>query len=151
MNLYEDPAFFMLLAQSYRRLLGQSLVPEGMSQPAAAQWLYEDAPFGILAHTAAADPVFMYGNKAAQKCFDYTWQELTRLPSRLSAEAPNRKERQEFLERVKRDGFARGYRGVRVTKTGKRFMIEDATLWQLYDQDDHIHGQAVIIPRWSEM
>jgi len=151
MNLYEDPAFFMLLAQSYCRLLGQSLVPEGMSGPAAAQWLYEDAPFGILAHTTDADPVFMYGNKTAQKCFDYTWQELIRLPSRLSAEAPNREERQEFLERVKRDGFARGYRGVRVTKTGKRFMIEDATLWQLYDQGHRFHGQAVIIPRWSEI
>ena len=151
MHLYEDPAFFVLLTQSYCRLLGQSLVPEGMSRLAAAQWLYEDAPFGILAHTADADPMFMYGNKAAQKCFDYTWQELIRLPSRLSAEAPNRKERQEFLERVKRDGFARGYRGVRVTKTGKRFMIEDATLWQLYDQSHRFHGQAVIIPRWSEI
>lgn len=151
MHLYEDPAFFVLLTQSYCRLLGQSLVPEGMSRLAAAQWLYEDAPFGILAHTADADPMFMYGNKAAQKCFDYTWQELIRLPSRLSAEAPNREERQEFLERVKRDGFARGYRGVRVTKTGKRFMIEDATLWQLYDQGHRFHGQAVIIPRWSEI
>lgn len=151
MELYEDPAFFMLLTQSYSRLVGQSLVPKEMNDWEAARWLYEDAPFGILAHTPDADPVFMYGNKAAQKRFEYTWQELTRLPSRLSAEAPNREERQEFLDRVKRDGFACGYRGVRVTKSGKRFLIEDATLWQLYSQDDAFCGQAVIIPRCTEI
>ena len=151
MELYEDPAFFMLLTQTYCRLAGQSLVPEGMNPVVAARWLYEDAPFGVLAHTADADPVFMYGNKAAQKRFEYTWQELTRLPSRLSAEAPHREERQEFLDRVKRDGFACGYRGVRVTKSGKRFLIEDATLWQLCSENDTFYGQAVIIPRSTEM
>lgn len=151
MELYEDPAFFTLLTQSYRRLLGQSLVPQGVSLNVAAQWLYEEAPFGVLAHTPDPDPVFMYGNKAAQKCFDYSWQELTRLPSRLSAEAPNREERQQFLDRVMRDGYASGYRGVRVTKGGKRFLIEDATLWQLYSPDNTFHGQAVVIPRWSDL
>ncbi len=151
MELYEDPAFFLLLTQSYHRFLGRSLVPAGISRAAGLRWLYEDAPFGVLAHTADADPVFMYGNKAAQKRFEYTWQELTRLPSRLSAEAPHREERQGFLDRVKRDGFACGYRGVRVTKSGKRFLIEDATLWQLYSQNDTFYGQAVIIPRCTEI
>ncbi len=151
MEMHEDPAFFMLLTQSYGRLLGRSLVPEGLSPLAGAQWLYEDAPFGVLAHTAAADPIFMYGNKAVQKRFDYSWQELTRLPSRLSAEAPDRAERQQFLDRVKRDGYASGYRGIRIAKTGQRFLIEDATLWQLYGEDGAFHGQAVMIPRWTDI
>jgi PAS domain-containing protein len=151
MQLYEDPAFFKLLTQSYERLLGRSLVPEGMSTQDAAKWLYEDAPFGILAHTPDADPIFMYGNKAVQKRFEYSWEEIIRLPSRLSAEAPNREERQQFLDRVTREGYSTGYRGIRVTKTGKRFMIEDATLWQLFDEHGTVRGQAVIIPKSSDL
>jgi hypothetical protein len=74
--------------------------------------VYEDASFAILAHNAAPDPVFVYGNRAAQRPFEYEWKELTQLPSRLSAEAAGRIERQRFLERVERDGFVTGYCGV---------------------------------------
>jgi hypothetical protein len=151
MKLYEDPAFYKLLNDSYVRLLGRSLAPEAMSDEDAATWLYEDAPFGVLAHTPDADPVFMYGNKAVQKRFEYSWCELTRLPSRLSAEAPNRDERQQFLDRVKREGYSSGYRGVRITKTGKRFLIEDATLWQLFDERGTFRGQAVVIPKSTDL
>jgi PAS domain-containing protein len=147
MDLSVNPAFFALLDSSYSRLLGRSLAPAGMTIEAAARWLYEDAPFGILAHNTDADPTFIYGNKAAQKRFEYTWLELTSLRSRLSAEAPNREERQQFLERVGRDGFVTGYRGLRIAKTGKRFWIEDATVWQLTDDSGTYRGQAAMLPR----
>jgi PAS domain S-box-containing protein len=149
--LYADPAFFQLLAGSYARLLGRPLVPEPLSVEAATRWLYEEAPFAVLAHNTDADPRFVYGNKAAQRRFEYSWEEITGLPSRLSAEAPNREERQRFLERVQRVGYEEGYRGVRITKSGKRFMIEQATLWQLLDDDGMLHGQAVIIPRTADL
>jgi PAS domain-containing protein len=149
--LYADTAFFQLLAGSYARILGRPLVPEPLRGPAAARWLYEDAPFAVLAHNTDADPRFIYGNKAAQQRFEYSWDEITRLPSRLSAEAPNREERQRFLERVQRAGYEEGYRGVRITKSGKRFMIEQATLWQLRDEDGVLHGQAVVIPRTADL
>lgn len=145
--LHSSPVFFQLLADSYARLLGQSLVPADLAAADATEWLYERAPFAVLAHNTAPDPVFIYGNKAAQRRFEYTWDEITRLPSRLSAEAPNREERQRFLERVQRFGYESGYQGVRITKSGRRFMIEEATLWQLLDTDGKLHGQAVVIPR----
>lgn len=148
---YSDPAFYALLAGSYARLLGKSLVPEPMPAAEAAAWLYETAPFAILAHNTAPDPVFVYGNKAAQRRFEYDWDEITRLPSRLSAEAPNREERQRFLERVQQQGYESGYKGVRITKSGRRFMIEEATLWQMFDTDGVLHGQAVIIPRTRDL
>ena len=47
----------------------------------------------VLAHNTEPDPIFIYGNKAAQACFGYTWDELTSLRSRLSAEEPKREER----------------------------------------------------------
>jgi len=106
-----DVHFFRVLADSYQRLLDKSLVPAGMSTSEAARWLYEEAPFGILAHGVAVDPVFVYGNKRAQAIFGYDWDELTALPSRFSAEPMERSERQSFLEKVARDGFVSGYRG----------------------------------------
>ncbi|GJG96282.1 MEKHLA domain-containing protein [Cupriavidus pauculus] len=148
---YSDPAFYELLASSYARLLGQPLVPQPMPVAQATAWLYEEAPFAILAHNTAPDPVFIYGNKAAQRRFEYDWDEITRLPSRLSAEAPNREERQKFLERVQRLGYEAGYKGVRITKSGRRFMIEEATLWQMFDADGVLHGQAVIVPRTRDL
>ncbi|MCI3208745.1 MULTISPECIES: MEKHLA domain-containing protein [Pandoraea] len=148
---HSDPAFFQLLADSHARLLGRPLVPEDIPAEQAVEWLYERAPFAVLAHNTATDPVFMYGNKAAQRRFGYDWNEITALPSRLSAEAPNREERQQFLERVQRLGYESGYKGVRITKTGERFMIEEATLWQLIDDDGKLHGQAVVIPRTSDL
>lgn len=151
MPLYNDPHFYRLLASSYARLLGKALAPDHLSEAEAATWLYEDAPYAILAHNTAPDPVFIYGNKAAQRRFEYDWDEITRLPSRLSAEAPNREERQRFLERVRTFGFESGYQGVRITRSGRRFMIEEATLWQLEDEHGTVHGQAVIIPRTAEI
>jgi PAS domain S-box-containing protein len=149
--LYRNPDFYSLLADSYARLLGRPLVPQAMPVAEAAEWLYETAPFAVLAHNTDPDPVFIYGNVAAQRRFGYSWEEITRLPSRLSAEAPNREERQEFLERVQRLGYEAGYKGVRVMKSGERFMIEEATLWQLFDADGKLHGQAVVIPRTRDI
>ena len=146
-----DTAYYQLLADSYQRLLGRALVPEPMPAGKAARWLYEEAPFAVLAHNTAPDPVFVYGNLAAQQRFEYDWAGITRLPSRLSAEPPNQAERQAFLARVQRVGYETGYTGVRITRTGKRFMIEEATLWQLIDADGVLHGQAVIIPRTRDL
>ncbi|MGF6485890.1 PAS domain S-box-containing protein [Paraburkholderia sp. JPY419] len=149
--LHRNPAFYQLLSGSYARLVGHRLVPHVMSVIEATEWLYEHAPFAVLAHNTDPDPVFIYGNKAAQRRFGYSWNEITRLRSRLSAEAPNREERQQFLERVQRLGYETNYRGVRVTKSGERFIIEQATLWQLLDADGTLHGQAVVIPRTRDI
>lgn len=139
--------FFRLLSESYRQLLGKSFAPEHMSLSEGAKWLYEAAPFGVLVHDGRNDPVFIYGNKRAQTMFGYCWDELVGLPSRLSAELPERSERQAFLDQVARDGFVTGYRGVRVTKSGSRFWIERATVWQLVDSAGKYHGQAAMIPQ----
>lgn len=146
-DLRNDLSFFHLLADSYRRLVGESLTPEGMTAEQGMRWLYADAPFVVLAHNTAPDPVFIYGNKAAQRRFGYEWEELTVLPSRLSAEAIERGERQRFLERVARDGFVTGYGGIRIAKSGQRFRIENATVWQLIDAEGRYCGQAAMLPQ----
>lgn len=146
-DLRRDPAFFALLTGSYARLLGAPLVPE----EASAAWLYDDAPFVVVAHNTESDPKFIYANRRAQACFEYPWDEFVGLPSRLSAEAPNREERARVLEAVARDGFVRGYRGVRISRSGRRFWIDDGIVWQLIDAEGVNRGQAATFSTWSDV
>lgn len=151
MTLATDPAFFDLLVGSYRRQLGQDppfLVSPG---PDPARWLYEDAPACVLAHNTEPDPRFIYANKAAQHLLEYSWDEIVMLPSRFSAEAPIRAERQRVFEAVARDGFATGYSGVRISKSGRRFRIEDGVLWELRDAQGTLHGVAATFARWQDV
>jgi hypothetical protein len=146
-DLTLDPDFFALLTGSYARLVGAPLVLERQGP----DWLYLDAPFPVLAHDTAPDPRFIYANKAAQACFGYSWKEFTALPSRLSAEAPNRDERQHLLDAVTLNGFISGYRGLRIAKSGRRFWIEQGVVWQLIGSDGVQRGQAATFPIWSDV
>jgi PAS domain S-box-containing protein len=132
---------------SHERLLGVALSPANLSPEAAARWLDEEADFCVLAHDASADPRFVYANAATLRCFGYGADEFIGLPSRLSAEVPNREERDALLQRVQRDGFATGYRGLRIAKDGTRFWIEDVTVWNLVDADGIRIGQAATYRR----
>jgi len=146
-DLSSDPAFFGLLTDSYARLVGAPLVPPGTD----ADWLYRDAPFVVVAHGTDQDPKFIYANQAAQTCFEYSWQEFMTLPSRLSAEASDRAERQKLLDEVTRNGFLSGYRGLRVAKSGRRFIIEDGVVWELVDRAGLRHGQAATFLSWRDV
>ena len=77
-----------------------------------------------------------------------TWEELTRTPSRLTAEAPNREERARLLEAVTRNGFIDNYSGVRISKTGRRFRIDRATVWNLLTPAGQPCGQAAMFDQW---
>jgi len=143
-----DVDLFSLLNASYTRLVGTPLVPERVD---GAHWLYHDAPFAVLAHNGGPDPVFMYANRTAQVCFEYSWDEFVRLPSRFSAEEAVRAERQRVLDAVAQQGFVTGYRGVRIAMSGRRFWIENGTIWQLHDEHAHYRGQAAMIPSWRDL
>jgi PAS domain S-box-containing protein len=139
-----------LILSSYRRLVGEDLVPPDCSFAAAAAWLQNDAPFCVLAHDASDDPRFIFANQAAQTCFEYSHAELIGLPSRLSAEAPNRDEREQLLSAVREHGYASGYRGLRIAKSGRRFWIENVTVWNLIDETGQRHGQAASYREWRD-
>lgn len=127
-----------LIAESYARLLGRPLVADG-DDPVAALWL---TPAAIVAHGTEDDPLFFFGNAAALAAFETTLDDFVGMPSRLSAEAPLRDERQALLDRVARDGFIDDYAGVRISATGRRFRIAGAVVWNLVDAAGVRHGQA---------
>jgi hypothetical protein len=64
------------------------------------------------------------------------------LPSRLSAEPLARDERARLLARVTEFGFVDDYSGMRISGRNKRFMITNATVWNLLDADGVYRGQA---------
>jgi hypothetical protein len=139
--MYREPsraARIALLPESYERLLGRSLV-EPCADIVAALW---EAPFALLAHGTQADPVFFFGNAYALKAFECDVEAFTQMPSRLSAEAPLREERQALLDRVTANGFIDDYAGVRISATGRRFRIGPAVVWNLVDAEGRHHGQA---------
>lgn len=150
-DLTLDAEFAELLVGSHRRLVGRAIVDEAAGERPTARWLYRDAPFCLLAHDAGTDPRFIYANEAAQARFGYGWEEFTRLPSRLSAETPHRGERQRLLDAVARDGFIDDYRGLRIAKSGRRFWIEGAVVWELLDERGARHGQAAMFHTWRDV
>jgi hypothetical protein len=72
------------------------------------------------------------------------------MPSRLSAGPVERSERGRLLERVARDGYIDDYSGIRIAKGGRRFLIRNATVWNLLDANGLYYGQAAMIPEWEE-
>ncbi|SNX88312.1 MEKHLA domain-containing protein [Streptomyces sp. TLI_55] len=145
-----DPAFADLLLTSHRRLVGEPLSPSARAAgPDAARWLYEQAPFGLLAHDTSADPCFVYANRTAQRRFGYSWDEFVGLPSRLSARPDGQEERDAFVRAVSAQHYATGYRGIRIGRSGTPFWIEDVTMWDLMDPAGRIHGQAAVFRSWS--
>lgn len=135
-----------LVVESHWRLVGQPLLPASVDADVGIA-LYK-APFVVLAHDTAADPVFFYANRMAQELFEMTWDEMVRLPSRLSAEPLARAERERLLKRVEERGYVDDYSGVRVSKTGRRFLIERATVWNLVDANGAHLGQAAAFGAW---
>lgn len=137
-----------LLRRSYRQLLHRDLLATDLEAAAAAQAIYT-APFVVVSHDTAADPIFNYANQTALNLFEMTWAEFTALPSRQSAEPPNREERDRLLATVTRQGYIDNYSGIRISKTGKRFWIQDVTVWNLSDRDGTYQGQAACYSHWQ--
>ncbi|MCI5166336.1 MAG: MEKHLA domain-containing protein [Candidatus Electrothrix sp. GM3_4] len=70
-------------------------------------------------------------------------------PSRYTAETPDREERAQLLAQVATDGFIDDYAGVRVSKHGRRFRIEQAVVWNFADETGSFCGQAAMFESWT--
>ena len=137
----------LCMLQSYLRWTGRELIPPGVPQERAMALFSQ--PFVVLSHGTQDDPVLNYGNKAALDLWEMTWEEFTKMPSRLTAEPVNRKDRERFLEKVRRNGYIDTYRGVRISGAGRRFLIERGTVWNIIDENNKYAGQAATFSRWT--
>lgn len=114
-----------LLLGSYLQVTGGPLL-----EAADAEALYH-APFPVLSHNTAADPVLTYGNLAAQALWEMGWEQLTAMPSRLTAEPAHRQQRDAMFAEMRAKGFISNYAGVRISASGRRFEIRGAVIWPL--------------------
>lgn len=137
-----------ILARSLKHGPGRELWPGHFTAPELAEKIFR-APFALVSHGTEADPILNYGNAAALALWEMSWEELTRTPSRLTAEAPNREERTRLLATVTARGFIDDYSGVRISKTGRRFRIVRATVWNLLTEAGQPCGQAAMFDRWE--
>ncbi|RUS46154.1 MEKHLA domain-containing protein [Cohnella sp. AR92] len=105
----------------------------------------------LLSHGTETDPVLNYGNHAALALWEMDWAEFVRMPSRLTAEPMDREEREKLLRDVRDKGYSNRYAGIRVSRTGRRFRIEDAAIWNVMDERGRMLGQAASFPSWTEV
>jgi hypothetical protein len=139
-----------ILLDSYRRWVGEQLIPRMGSAEEQAAALFH-GPFVVVSHGTQADPILNYGNKVALKLWEVDIPTLLSMPSRLTAEPLHRDERARLLERTTRDGYVNDYRGIRISSTGKRFLIEQATVWNLVDAAGNHVGQAAMFSSWKPL
>lgn len=137
-----------ILLNSYQQLLGQNLIEPTLSQEEQSKTLFF-APFVVLSHGTQSDPIYNYGNQIALELWERNWDELIKMPSRLSAEKVLREERQTLLDQANSQGFITNYQGIRISKTGKRYKINDVILWNLTDQNNQYCGQAATFSQWN--
>lgn len=145
-----EAARVRVLLDSFARILGRELISREDSAADEARRLFA-APFVVVAHGVEADPLLAYGNAAALALWEMAGDEFVGTPSRLTAEPVHRDERARLLERTRRDGFVDDYSGIRVSRSGRRFRIERAVVWNLTDSLGTHLGQAARFDRWTPL
>jgi MEKHLA domain-containing protein len=148
---WTDPAVIrwsQLLMDSFRRWLGHDLIECRGNPGEQARALYH-APFVVVSHGMESDPILNYGNKVALDLWEMDWPQLTKTPSRLTAEPVNQAERARMLAQAQAKGFIDDYKGVRISGTGKRFLVEQAIVWNVVGAEGEQLGQAATFSRWT--
>ena len=139
-----------LLLDSYRHWIGKDLIERTPNAKQQARLLFE-ASFVVVSHGAEPDPILNYGNQTALDLWELSWDQFIKTPSRLTAEPDDRAERGSMLERAKLNGYFDGYRGVRISSTGRRFLVEQALIWNVIDPAGSPIGQAATFSQWSNV
>lgn len=137
-----------LLLDSYEELLEHPLIERiGNAQEQAKSLFF--APFVVASHGVENEPIFNYGNQQALDLWQLNWLNLTKMPSKNTAESVNQEERAKMLELAKKQGFIDNYQGVRISSTGKRFFIPKAIIWNIFDSQKQVCGQAATFSDWT--
>jgi hypothetical protein len=136
------------LLDSHRHWTGRDLIERKGSRGFDSQALF-NATIVVVSHGTESDPILNYGNRTALGLWELTWEQLLVMPSRLTAEPVNRAERERMLEAARRHGYHAGYRGVRITSSGRRFLVENALVWTVLDPSGNRVGQAATFATWE--
>ncbi|MDP4001363.1 MAG: MEKHLA domain-containing protein [bacterium] len=148
--MWNDPKVIewaTLLLDSFRRWTGEDFMVRGNDPNNDAEQLFTSV-FEVVSHGIEPDPILNYGNGAALHLWEMDWSTFISTPSRETAEEGDRAERDAVLGHVRVHGYLRGYKGVRITSSRRRFQIEDGTIWNVLDHDGQRVGQAALLSFW---
>lgn len=137
-----------LILNSYKHWLKQDLIFRSGDFEEEARLLYA-APFALASGGAQEDQLLNYGNLTAQKLWELEFSTFCGTPSRLTAEPMHRVAREQFLKQVREYGFIKNYEGIRISSTGRRFIIKQAVVWNILDGDGCYRGQAATFSCWT--
>lgn len=149
-EIWESPSvrqWTRALLDSYRHWTAKELIEPGLTELELSRRLF-CSPFVVVSHGLGEDPLFNYANRVALNLWEMSWEEFCRTPSRLTTEPDNQKERAEMLKRAAGQGVIEDYRGIRITKGGRRFLVEQAVVWNVVDVQGAPLGQAATFSRW---
>ena len=118
-----------------------------LSRRLTAQELFS-CGFPVLAHDGGSDPTLTYANAAALQLWETTWTDLIGLPSRLTAPESERNERRHALGEAQALHALTGYSGIRISRKDRRFQINNARIWTLWDEQQQPCGQAASFSSW---
>lgn len=150
---WENPEIItwsQIILNSYKRLLKKELIDRNNDLLIDAKNLYF-ADFVVLSHNKEPDPIYNYGNEKALKLWEMDWQQLIKTPSRNTTEPISREERDALLREANLKGYITNYGGIRVSSTGKKYLIKDITLWNLTDEKGEYCGQAATFSHWERI
>ncbi len=136
------------LLNSYAHWVKQELIERKGTPFEQAERLF-NSTFVVASHGVENDPILNYGNQIALNLWMMDWAQFTQTPSRLTAEMPNRAERSHMLKQAKIHGYIADYRGIRVSSTGQRFMIDRAIIWNIHKPDGTTIGQGATFSTWK--
>ena len=146
----EKQGLAAVLLQSHQRAFSRPLIAsaqQDQSKRLLCQNLFA-CGFPVLAHGREQDPKLSYANAAALQLWASHWDELIGMPSRLTAPDSERAERSSTLGQAKRLDAVQNYRGIRISRKGRRFMINKARIWTLWDAEEQVCGQAACFSDW---
>lgn len=142
-------AHAQMILSSYQHWVKKSLIDIDPTKSLLEQ--LNEANVVILSHGTEPDPILNYGNKLALELWEMTLDQFIMTPSRLTAEPLEREQRAEFMKQVTEQGYVANYTGIRVSRTGRRFYIQQATVWNLYDEAGQYCGQAASFSNYERI
>ena len=126
-------AFIARIAEAFTRVTGTDFEEEtGLPRGNLGEGAWS-GDFALLTHRGDQQATLNYGNATALRLWECGWEEFVGLPSVATAPAEAVEARADMMQRVARDGFVRGYGGVRISRKGRLFRIENGIVWRLLE------------------